>query len=112
MIAWAVPRIAASIVVVRAVYYLLPFDRSFTGVAVTLLVAGLVVFVGLVAFQVRAIIVSPFPGLRAIEALATRTPTTRSGPFYPSFGDGVPGCACWGRDRRRAWRCRDGKAGD
>jgi hypothetical protein len=31
------------------------------------LVAGLVVFVGLVACQVRAIIVSPFPGLRAIE---------------------------------------------
>jgi membrane protein len=30
---------------------------------------GLVVFVGLVAFQVRAIRASPFPGLRAIEAL-------------------------------------------
>jgi len=43
-------------------------------VAVTLLVAGLVVFVGLVAFQVRAIIASPFPGLRAIEALATSIP--------------------------------------
>jgi Ion channel len=74
MITWAVLRIVASIVVVTAVYYLLPFDQSSTGVAVTLLVAGLVVFVGLVAFQARAIIVSPFPGLRAIEALATSVP--------------------------------------
>ena len=35
---------------------------------------GLVVFIGLVAFQVRSIIRSPFPGLRAIEALATSVP--------------------------------------
>jgi voltage-gated potassium channel len=59
---------------VTALYYLLPFDRSDTGGAVTWLVAGLVVFVGLVAFQVRAIIASPFPGLRAVEALATSVP--------------------------------------
>ncbi len=74
MITWAVLRIVASIALVTAVYYLLPFDRSATGVAVTLLVAGLVAFVGLVAFQVRSIIASPFPGLRAIEALATSVP--------------------------------------
>jgi len=74
MITWTVVRVVASIVVVTALYYLLPFDRSASGVAVTLLVAGLVVFVGLVAFQVRAIIASPFPGLRAIEALATSVP--------------------------------------
>ena len=73
-ITWAVLRIVASIALVIALYYLLPFDRSAPGVAVTLLVAGLVVFVGLVAFQVRAIIASPFPGLRAIEALATSVP--------------------------------------
>jgi len=30
--------------------------------------------IALVAFQVRSIIVSPFPGLRAIEALATSLP--------------------------------------
>ena len=35
-----------------------------------MLVIGLVVLIGLVAFQVRSIIASPFPGLRAIEALA------------------------------------------
>jgi hypothetical protein len=74
MIAWAVLRVVASIVVVTAVYYLLPFDRSSTGVAVTLLVAGLAVFVVLVVFQVRAITASPFPGLRGIEALASSVP--------------------------------------
>ena len=74
MITWAVLRVVASVVVVTVLYYLLPFDRSATGVAVTLLVAGLVVFVALVAFQVRAITASPFPGLRALEALATSVP--------------------------------------
>ncbi len=34
----------------------------------------LAVFIALVAFQTRAIIRSPFPGLRAIEALATSVP--------------------------------------
>jgi len=33
-----------------------------------------VVFIGLVTFQVRSIIRSPFPGLRAIGALATSVP--------------------------------------
>ena len=74
MIVWAVLRVVVSIAVVTALYYLLPFDRSSTGVVVTLLAAELVVFVGLIAFQVRAIIASPFPGLRAIEALATSVP--------------------------------------
>jgi voltage-gated potassium channel len=74
MITWAVLRVVASVVVVTVLYYLLPFDRSATWVVVTLLVAGLVVFVGLVAFQVRAIAASPFPGLRAIEALASSVP--------------------------------------
>ncbi len=74
VITWGVLRVVASIAVVTALYYLLPFDRSDTGGAVAWLVAGLVVFVGLVVFQVRAIRVSPFPGLRAIEALATSVP--------------------------------------
>jgi len=74
VITWAVLRMVASVVVVTALYYLLPFDRSSTAVVVTLLVVWLAVFLGLVAFQVRAIIVSPFPGLRAIEALATSVP--------------------------------------
>ena len=39
-----------------------------------MLVIGLVLFIGLVAFQVRSIGRSQFPALRAIEALATSIP--------------------------------------
>jgi hypothetical protein len=74
MIARTVLRIVASIAVVVTLYYLLPFDRSSTSVVVTMLVIWLVVFIGLVAFQVRSVISSPFPGLRATEALAISVP--------------------------------------
>ena len=74
MIVWAVLRIAGSVTALVAVYYVLPLDHSSTGIAVTILVIGLAVFIALVAFQVRSIIASPFPGLRAIESLATSVP--------------------------------------
>jgi len=63
-----------STVALVAIYYLLPLDHSSTPPAVTTLVIGLVVFIGLIAFQVCSIIWSQFPGLRAIEALATSVP--------------------------------------
>ena len=56
------------------IYYLLPLNHSSTWAAATILVVGLVLFIGLVAFQVRSIVRSRFPGLRAIEALATSIP--------------------------------------
>ena len=68
---WATLRAVASAAVVVTIYYLLPWDRSSAGAAVTWLAIGLVVLIGLIAFQVRMIIRSPFPNLRAIEALAT-----------------------------------------
>jgi hypothetical protein len=74
MIAWAVLRIAGSATVLVALYYLLPLNDSSTAGAVTILVIGLAVFIALIAFQLRSIIRSPFPGLRAIEALATSVP--------------------------------------
>jgi len=74
MIARAALRIVASIAVVVTLYYLLPFDRSSTSVVVTMLVIWLVVFIALVGYQVRSVIRSPFPGLRAIETLATSVP--------------------------------------
>ena len=57
-----------------AIYYLLPLDRSSTWAAVTMLAIGLVAFIGLVAVQIRSIVTSPFPGLRAVEALGTSLP--------------------------------------
>ena len=74
MIVWAVLRIVGSAAALVALYYALPLDRSSSWAAVTILVIGLVVFAVLVAFQVRSIIRSPFPGLRAVEGLATSVP--------------------------------------
>jgi hypothetical protein len=73
-IAWTVLRVAGSVAVLVALYYVLPLDRSSTAAAVTILVIGLAGFIALVAVQVRLIIRSPFPGLRAIESLATSVP--------------------------------------
>jgi voltage-gated potassium channel len=56
------------------IYYLLPLDHPSTWAAVAMLVIGLALLIGLVAFQVRSIVVSRFPALRAIEALATSVP--------------------------------------
>jgi hypothetical protein len=53
------------------IYYLLPLERTSTWIAATVLVIGLVALIALVVFQVRSIIRSPYPGLRAVEALAT-----------------------------------------
>jgi heme/copper-type cytochrome/quinol oxidase subunit 2 len=74
MIVRVLLRAAGSTIALVVIYYLLPLNRPSTGSAVTMLVVGLVVFIGLVALQVRSIVRSPFPGLRAIEALATSVP--------------------------------------
>ncbi len=70
-IAWTVLRVTGSAAALVTVYYLLPLDHSSTPAAVTILVIGLAAFLALVAAQVRWIMRSPVPGLRAIEALAT-----------------------------------------
>src|SRR5215467_2809967 len=74
MIARGLLRALASTSALVVICYLLPLDRSSTPVAVTMLVIGLVVFVALVGFQVRAIAGSPFPGIWAVEALAISVP--------------------------------------
>lgn len=72
-VALTVLRVIASAAALVALYYWLPLDRSLAWAAVVLSV-GLVLFIGLVAVQVRSILRSPFPGLRAVEALATSVP--------------------------------------
>ncbi len=74
MIVRALLRAVGSTVALVAICYLLPLDHASTWVAVTILVIGLVVLIGLVAFEVRSIVASPFPGLRGVEALATSIP--------------------------------------
>jgi voltage-gated potassium channel len=65
---------AGSTGVLVVIYYLLPLDHAVRWVAVVTLVIGLAALVGLVALQVRAISGSPYPGLRALEALAFTVP--------------------------------------
>jgi voltage-gated potassium channel len=74
VVAWTVLRVAGSAAALVALYYLLPLDHSSTPAAVTMLLVGLAAFVALVGFQVRMIIRSRFPGLRAAEALGTSVP--------------------------------------
>ena len=69
-IVWTVLRAAGSAAALVALYYLLPLDHSSTPAAVAILIIGLVAFIALVTFHVRSIMRSPFPQLRAIEALA------------------------------------------
>ncbi len=69
----AVP-VVASVTVLVTAYYLLPLDRFSTPVAIAILAIGLLLFLGLVAYQVRSVIRSPFPSVRAVEALAISVP--------------------------------------
>ena len=73
-IAWTVLRSAGSIAALVAAYYLLPLDHPSVPTAPLVLLIGLVAFIALVAFHVRWILRSPFPQLRAIEALAVNVP--------------------------------------
>lgn len=57
-----------------ALYFMLPLTGSLDGSAVLLLVVGLLTFTSVVTWQVRAVLRSRYPGLRAIEALAAAIP--------------------------------------
>jgi hypothetical protein len=67
-------RAVGATIVLAAIYYLLPLDHTSTWLAATILVIGLVALIALIVIQVRSIIRSRFPGLTAIEALATSLP--------------------------------------
>ena len=70
----AVLRGLASTVILVTVYYLLPLNHFSRWLAVTVLAIGLMLLTGLVTVQVRSIAGSSYPGLRALEALATSVP--------------------------------------
>ena len=71
VLVWTLLRMIGSAVALVTLYYLLPLDRSSLPVAATALVIGLVALLALIAFQIRSIVRSPFPGLRALESLTT-----------------------------------------
>ena len=61
-------------VVLVVLYYWLPFTGVVGASTVALLAAGLALFAAVITWQVRAILRSSYPGLRAIEALAAAIP--------------------------------------
>jgi hypothetical protein len=74
LIFWAVLRGLVVTTALVVLYYLLPLDQPWdTATAVRLLI-GLLVFVGITVWQVRAITGSRFPGLRAAETLGFIVP--------------------------------------
>ncbi|MCZ4119383.1 potassium channel family protein [Streptomyces sp. H39-S7] len=67
-------RSAASAALLTWLYYLVPLDRELGATTAALLVLALVAFGCLVARQVTAVTHAAYPGLRAIEVLATAVP--------------------------------------
>ncbi|GIG34670.1 potassium channel family protein [Cellulomonas pakistanensis] len=65
-------RTVGSAALLVALYLGRPLDRA-TPATIALLVAGLVVLVLLLGWQVRSVVRSPYPVLRAIEAFVTAT---------------------------------------
>ncbi len=55
-------------------YYLLPMDSAFTATTALVLVGGVAAVVVLLAWQIRRITLSPWPGLKAMEAMAITVP--------------------------------------
>jgi hypothetical protein len=74
MIVRAVLRAVGSSGALVAIYYQLPLDRASGLITTAMLVIGLLALTGLVVLQVRSIVLSPFPRLRAVEALAISVP--------------------------------------
>ncbi|MEU3463092.1 potassium channel family protein [Streptomyces sp. NPDC006733] len=67
-------RSAASAALLTWLYYLVPLDRELGATSAVLLVLGLVAFGCLVVRQVTAVTRAAYPGLRAVEVLATAVP--------------------------------------
>jgi hypothetical protein len=67
-------RVLATVTALVSLYYLLPMDRGQDVPAVVVLLVAVVVLTVVIWFQVRSIVRSPVPGLRAIEGLAFSIP--------------------------------------
>ncbi len=70
----AIVRTLVTIAIVVIIYFLLPMDHGTDAAAMAELVLGVLVIVAIIAFQVRQIIRSQHPTLRAVEALAFTIP--------------------------------------
>jgi voltage-gated potassium channel len=67
-------RASLTATVLVVLYFTLPITGSLDGSAAVRLVVGLLALAGVVTWQVRAVLGSRYPGLRAVEALAAAVP--------------------------------------
>ena len=74
LIFWAVLRSVLAAVVLVVLYYVLPLDRRWDSDTAIRLLIGIVVFAGVMVWEVRVIAGSRYPGLRAAEALGLILP--------------------------------------
>jgi ion channel len=74
LVARALLRASVTATALVVLYFTLPMTGSLEGSTALLLTVGLLVFAGVVTWQVRAVLRSPYPGLRAIESLAAAIP--------------------------------------
>jgi hypothetical protein len=74
LVVQAAARVLLTMAALVLLYYLLPMDKDRDASPLLLLGVALLVVVALMAFQVRGILQSPLPGLRAVEALAASIP--------------------------------------
>jgi voltage-gated potassium channel len=63
-------RTIATVALVVAIYFVMPMDRAMTAETLIALIIGGLVLVAIVAWQIRQIMRSEHPGVRAVEALA------------------------------------------
>ena len=70
----ALLRASGTATALLALYFTLPITGSIDRSTALLLVLSLLAFAGVVTWQVRAVLRSPYPGLRAIESLAPALP--------------------------------------
>lgn len=62
-------RTTATTVCLVALYFLLPVSREITNSTAAKLLAGVTLLVGVIAWQIRAVLRSDYPTLRAVEAI-------------------------------------------
>ena len=74
LVVWAVLRSLLVATVLVVLYYLLPLDRPLSADTAARLLVGLLVFVGVMVWQVRKITRSRYPGVQAVEALGLIVP--------------------------------------
>ena len=74
IIYWSVLRGLLVATVLVVLYYLLPLDRPLDTDTGARLLLGLLVFAAVTVWQIRRIVGSPHPGLRAFEALGVIVP--------------------------------------